>query len=552
MKEIELRFQVGPEALDAVGRWVRGSGDAQVHEERLQAVYFDTEARDLAQRGFALRLRREGEVWVQTLKGAAPDGMSRLEHNVTLGRETPSLEVSRHADHPAGQALQRLLATLPPDALQALFRTDIQRQTRALQTPHGTVELAFDQGALLAGEGAQERRAPVSELEIELKEGHARAVLETAREWAIEHFGLTLELRTKALRGDLLARGQRCAPVATARGVRWSASQSRDEALRQLLTASVEPILGNASQLLTGEHQPQHLHQLRVALRRLRVGVALLAAEGEAALHALERGAAELSRALSAARDGDAQAAAEWRLALDTAWQAVRPSAAVDASPAAALPVAPLLAGPEVQGWMLAIIGWIVRLREAHDPHDGSRKADAPAPITAVIGNDEAQPGAPSTAVAPAAVQSPEAMGMERVQQRLTAWRQSALKALKRLERLDVEARHHLRRRLRRLRLGLDLALELPDGTEAGKRSRDERQLRTRLLAKVHAAQQALGAANDIEVALAHAREQLALAMAHSDASAAARCGFALGFLEPQRQSALSTAVKAAKVLRRL
>ncbi|WP_431288025.1 inorganic triphosphatase [Roseateles chitinivorans] len=113
MNEIELRFQIPESQWPAVRRWVAGTGKSVATEERLQASYFDTPERDLARAGFALRLRREGEVWVQTLKGAAPDGMTRLEHNVPLGADIPQLDVARHADHPAGQALQALLAELP-------------------------------------------------------------------------------------------------------------------------------------------------------------------------------------------------------------------------------------------------------------------------------------------------------------------------------------------------------------------------------------------------------------------------------------------------------
>lgn len=510
MNEIELRFQIPPAALESVRRWVSGDAKSTATEERLQAAYFDTPSRDLARKGFALRLRREGDVWVQTLKGAADDGMTRLEHNVPLGAETPTLDVTRHADHPAGQALLALLDTLPADALQALFRTDILRRTRALRTRHGTVELAFDQGDLLAGEGDDERRAPVAELEIELKSGQPRAVLETARLWAIEKFGLTLELRTKALRGDLLARRETCAPVTSSKAVRWSSDQTRDQALQALLRGSIEPVLGNASQILAGVHQPEHLHQLRVALRRLRVGLKLLADDDEIPLHALELGAAELSRALAAARDADAQASADWRLALDKAWRALRPSAAVEVAPAAPVALTPLLAASEVQGWMLALIGWLVR---------------------------------------PAADEAP---GLARVQGRLADWRHASAKALKRMDRLDADGRHHLRRRLRRLRLGLEMALDLPGGAEGRKLSKKEAQLRARLLDKVHATQQALGAVNDLEVGLAQARERLALAMAQGDTSAAAQCGFSLGFLAPRLEQALAKAAKAAKVLRRL
>ncbi|OWQ45188.1 hypothetical protein CDL60_20845 [Roseateles noduli] len=517
MNEIELRFQIPESQWPAVRRWVAGTGKSVATEERLQASYFDTPERDLARAGFALRLRREGEVWVQTLKGAAPDGMTRLEHNVPLGADIPQLDVARHADHPAGQALQALLAELPEGALQALFRTDITRLTRPLRTPYGAVELALDHGALLAGEGDALRSTPVAELEIELKSGEARAVLETARSWAIERFGLSLELRTKALRGDLLARQLDCAPVAGSHAIHWTGDMTRDDALHVLLRECLEPVIGNASQIASGRHRPEHLHQLRVGLRRLRAGLRLLAADDDVALHALADGAGQLSRRLTAARDADAQAEAGWRLAMLAAWRVERPSAASAASdlpPATPIDVAALLLTPEVQGWMLAIIGWLARPVPDHAPE--------------------------------------EEQGLTLVHRHVAQWRASTDKQVKRFDRLDVEGRHHLRRRLRRLRLAMELTFAVPGGADGDKLSRKEIEARARQLARVHEAAQRLGALNDLEVGLAQAREQLALAMARGDVPAAAQAGFSLGWLRPRQKQALAKAAKAVKAVKGL
>ena len=83
MSEVELKFQVPAHRRSAVEAAVAGSAPGR--RIRLQAAYFDTPSGLLAGAWMALRLRKEGRVWVQTLKGALPDGagMTRAEHNVT-------------------------------------------------------------------------------------------------------------------------------------------------------------------------------------------------------------------------------------------------------------------------------------------------------------------------------------------------------------------------------------------------------------------------------------------------------------------------------------
>ena len=535
MTEIELRFQIPEPQWAAVHHWVEGDSAAagtKAHRERLRASYFDTPARDLARAGFALRLRLEGDTWVQTLKGAAPDGMTRLEHNVPVQGDAPTLDLTRHADHAAGRALQALLERLDAPALQALFHTDIERLSRALVTPFGEVELALDRGALLAGEGAQQRRLPVAELEIELKHGDPRAVLEVAREWALGRFGLTLELRTKALRGDLLARGEATAPARMSKPAAWRPDHTQAQALAVLLQACVEPVLGNASQIISGVHQPEHVHQLRVALRRLRVGVDLLCAdaalgkdathrvadEDRTALRSLGEGARQLGRALTPARDADAQRQAHWRPALEAAWQrsalVSRPDRPAASAARSEPPPAALLAQTLWQDWMLSIIAWLVR---------GWPVSESMQPVTGEVDRLADQ----------------------------------ALRLARRFDRLDVEGRHHLRRRMRRWKLALEGTAALWASGEVapaarGRAGKDMPRQVARLIASIQRMQKPLGDLNDLEVAVAAAREALVRALADGDAYGAARAGFDLGWLTPVRHEALARVGRRFKHLKRL
>src|SRR5258706_8660457 len=95
------------------------------------------------------------------------------------------------------------------------FLTKIRRRSSDLRTRLGVVELAFDEGAIVAGD----RRMPVCELEIELVRGSPLAVIATAKQWVLRH-GLWLDTRSKAERGDMLARGESAAPERKATKVR--------------------------------------------------------------------------------------------------------------------------------------------------------------------------------------------------------------------------------------------------------------------------------------------------------------------------------------------
>ena len=65
-QEIELKLAVPDGAMPALAAWLDGQGQAR-GEHTLLNVYLDTPARDLASARAALRLRRRGEQWLQTL-----------------------------------------------------------------------------------------------------------------------------------------------------------------------------------------------------------------------------------------------------------------------------------------------------------------------------------------------------------------------------------------------------------------------------------------------------------------------------------------------------
>ncbi|MBP8271974.1 MAG: CYTH domain-containing protein [Sphaerotilus sp.] len=261
MQEIELKFQVPPEARP---RLIEALSGADARTTRLRARYFDTDDRLLARSAFALRLRQEGEGWVQTLKGRGDGLMTRLEHNAPLGTDSgdaaPELSLDRHASTPAGEALLALLtrAGRTPADLALQFSTDITRTHAEVQAEGAVVELALDVGQIEGGG----RTLPVWEIEFELVSGPAEGLLSLAYLWT-EAFGLWLDVRSKAERGDRLARGvtqgEVPAPVSVDAGQPWP---------RQV-AAALAPVLalvGDVAEGLASSAQQVALAQALVVL----------------------------------------------------------------------------------------------------------------------------------------------------------------------------------------------------------------------------------------------------------------------------------------------
>ena len=275
MFETELKFQVPPERVAAVRA---AMARAVPRRQRLRALYVDTPEGTLASAGIALRVRQEGPRWVQTLKARGAHAAERHEHNVTLPRQPagalpPAVVPARHAGTPAAAALAAALGqsieAFDATRLQPVMETDIARRAVRVADPAGgVVELAFDEGEVRAG-GAVAR---VCELEYELVEGSLADLARQAAEGVALH-GLWLDTVSKAERGELLARGRAWPEAERFTAPRLPGHPDGEALWRAALASALAMMLPNASALATGSAEPEHVHQLRIGIRRLRTAV---------------------------------------------------------------------------------------------------------------------------------------------------------------------------------------------------------------------------------------------------------------------------------------
>jgi len=300
--ETELKLRLDPVALPRISRHpaLLAIKRGRARTAQLVSTYYDSADRRLARAGVALRVRREGRRFVQTVKGPASDisggGLSaRSEYEWPVRSNRPDPRPL------AKTPWRRLFAkAVRKGGLEPVFTTDFRRTTIPVAFADSTLAtVCIDAGKIRSGD----RQERLCELEIELEAGVASRLFELAQALAAD-VPLAIETQSKADRGHALATPSKPNPVRAA-DVELPRRASTGVALAAILRNCVRQIEDNADGLVVGT-DPEWVHQMRIGARRLRSALAL--ARGRAPDAALAPVVAEvkwLARTLGLARDLD-------------------------------------------------------------------------------------------------------------------------------------------------------------------------------------------------------------------------------------------------------
>ena len=265
----------------------------------LHTVYYDTPDGLLWSNGVALRLRRAGNRWMQTLKGAGEEigGLhQRVEIEWPVVADTLDFDVL--LDTPFAKLFRRPKVR---NSLSPVFETEFRRRSIDVDLPGGTrALLCLDSGEIRAG-GTTEA---ISEVEVELVRGETSALLDFAGDLLGERV-FRMGMWSKAERGHaLVSSAGNPAPVRAGR-IDLEGISNSGEAFSRIVRSAAVQVHGNVDGFL--EHaDPEYLHQLRVGLRRLRVALSLPRDESwESASRSLRDRIRLLSRTLGEARNWD-------------------------------------------------------------------------------------------------------------------------------------------------------------------------------------------------------------------------------------------------------
>lgn len=201
-KEIELKLrlpnaQLGKDIMN--DEFILSYAQSKILEVKCyEAIYLDSEEGNLNEAGLALRIRKEGEKWVATVKtkGSSVDGLhSRDEWDVEIENPVPSIEYFKNTS-----IYTDLQAALGGEILTSLFTTKFERRIVNLSVKEKSlIELAIDIGEIIV----KNRREEIAEVELELKSGEAED-LSFIGDILIQKYGLVPEERSKFYRGLML------------------------------------------------------------------------------------------------------------------------------------------------------------------------------------------------------------------------------------------------------------------------------------------------------------------------------------------------------------
>jgi len=416
-REQELKFLTDSVGLKrALGLKLPGEELGPAVTRRLQTVYFDTPDGLLRRKKVALRMRRIRGGYLMALKWT-PDNegaVSRGEIEVMVRHPQPDLDVF---GPDVRNQLMRLTKGRP---LEPAFATEIRRTARTIRISGSTLEIAIDNGFVRAGEA----RLPLREIEIELKEGDPDDVYQLGL-ILLDLLPLRLGTLSKAERGVQLLTGAR-PPAAKATPAALMRESTVDEALAIVIRNCLSQFTANWPAFREGD-AGEAVHQMRVAMRRLRAVLALFArALPQAGLGEMRQEARSIASTMGMARDWDVFASLvrsgpAAHFAGDKGLAAILRSAA-ERSAHGHKQVQALLDDTATSRFVLRIDAYVAR----HGWRNGADLALLTQPVIAFA-----------------------AQCLERLDRR-------AIKAGKHFDRLSIEEKHELRIRLKNLRYAAD------------------------------------------------------------------------------------------------
>jgi triphosphatase len=324
----EIEWQLEAVDLTLVDNWLKEHPSAAEvavvpgGASELNDVYYDTEDWRLYRAGYRMRIRRDGESAQATMKAlASAEGALRRRREIS--QPIDGIKTPKGISGPVGERVRRLAGSAD---LRPLFEVHTRRRTFVLRTETSSssgeivedvsgnirpqnseqdaillAEIALDESEIFANGGASTH---LSRVEVEV--GSDAAIHDGVGDF-VEVLRETLKLRptlTSKFRTGLSVAGLSPAVAPDLGPTKIDATLSCGEVAFAILRRHFGQMLAHEPGVRLGE-DPEELHDMRVATRRLRAALKLYSDVLPKRSERYERDLRWVARALGEVRDLD-------------------------------------------------------------------------------------------------------------------------------------------------------------------------------------------------------------------------------------------------------
>jgi inorganic triphosphatase YgiF len=264
LSDFEFKRYAISEHLDELKQALASIGPAST-TSTLSTTYYDSRDLKLSRHGLHLEVCEEEGRNVQRFKSNGFAGGSLISCG-----EWEDVILGDRPDFTAPETGPRLRDAITPDELRPLFKTIMRRTSVVLDPQPATrIEATIDEGEMRDAENGASQ--PLCEIELELKSGDPTALYDVALR-LLDVASLRIESNSKLERGyRLIGAHEVSASAVHAAPAALHDSMTVEAALQAIGRSCIDHLLRNEPAALSG--QAEGLHQMRVAVRRLRAAL---------------------------------------------------------------------------------------------------------------------------------------------------------------------------------------------------------------------------------------------------------------------------------------
>lgn len=264
MQEIKLKFQIPPEKRELIFKTLQRKA---VLQKKRCAQYFDTAEFSLAQEQLSLRQHFENGCWKQTFKAPTEQQIQRFELDQNISAPSQEIILDQFKKNKTiPKKVRRILNQLKQPVL-VQFETNIDRSMTLFNFQNSQIEIALDRGQIVTSDAQQ--TFEIYEIEFELKHGTIEDLISFVLP-RIKRYGLWLDIRSKAQQGFYLAQNIQEIPVNFQHTLNLEKNNTPEQALQKMINNCLQHLLPNSTAIALEHFNSEHVHQARVAIRRLR------------------------------------------------------------------------------------------------------------------------------------------------------------------------------------------------------------------------------------------------------------------------------------------